>query len=203
MQWRDLRGNLGATYRPLTLVTTDSLAGKAGTAPIKTGGEMRKTRVNTGFHAHAESVGRLRRLRKSRYSLNNPETWARRPWSRTSRAVPLWATVLLWRNCSSCRIGGCFRAGQSLYLLSHGASVADSSVPRAMVFSRTTVGTAATARWACSAWAGMVNSMKCPWFEELEMRLEEVERVGCGFEVQTLLRRQMSRTSRNRSKIVQ
>ena len=38
---------------------------------------MRKTRVNTGFHEHAESVGRLRRLRKSRYSLNNPETWAR------------------------------------------------------------------------------------------------------------------------------
>src|SRR5437016_11007954 len=75
MQWRDLGGNLGAAYRPLTLVTTDSLAGKAGTAPIKTGGEMRKTRVNTGFHAHAESVGRLRRLRKSRYSLNNPETW--------------------------------------------------------------------------------------------------------------------------------
>ena len=38
---------------------------------------MRKTRVNTGFHEHAESLGRLRRLRKSRYSLNNPETWAR------------------------------------------------------------------------------------------------------------------------------
>src|SRR5437016_12928360 len=77
MQWRDLRGNLGAAYRPLTLVTTDSLPGKAGTAPIKTGGEMRKTRVNTGFHEHAESVERLRRLRKSRYSLNNPETWVR------------------------------------------------------------------------------------------------------------------------------
>src|SRR5438552_13683863 len=76
MQWRDLGGNLGAAYRPLTLVTTDSLPGKAGTAPIKTGGEMRKTRVNTGFHEHAESVERLRRLRKSRYSLNNPETWA-------------------------------------------------------------------------------------------------------------------------------
>jgi len=60
------------------LVTTDSLAGKAGTASIKTGWEMRKTRVNTGFHEHAESVERLRRLRKSRYSLNNPETWARR-----------------------------------------------------------------------------------------------------------------------------
>ena len=71
------RGSLGAAYRPLNLVTTDSLAGKAGTAPIKTGGEMRKTHVNTGFHDHAESMGRLRRLRKSRYSLNNPETWAR------------------------------------------------------------------------------------------------------------------------------
>src|SRR6266705_2160248 len=70
------RGSLGAAYRPLNLVTTDSLAGKAGTTPIKTGGEMRKTRVNTGFHEHAESVGRLRRLRKSRYSFNNPETWA-------------------------------------------------------------------------------------------------------------------------------
>src|SRR5437667_2560827 len=73
------RGSLGAAYRPLNLVTTDSLAGKAGTAPIKTGGEMRKTHVNTGFHDHAESMGRLRRLRKSRYSLNNPETWARNP----------------------------------------------------------------------------------------------------------------------------
>src|SRR6266702_6165127 len=71
------RGSLGAAYRPLNLVTTDSLAGKAGTAPIKTGGEMRKTHVNTGFHDHAESMGRLRRLRKSRYSLNNPETWGR------------------------------------------------------------------------------------------------------------------------------
>ena len=71
------RGSLGAAYRPLNLVTTDSLAGKAGTAPIKTGGEMRKTHVNTGFHDHAESMGRLRRLRKSRYSLNNPETWVR------------------------------------------------------------------------------------------------------------------------------
>src|SRR5437762_8086735 len=92
MQWRDLRGNLGAAYRPLTLVTTDSLAGKAGTAPIKTGGEMRKTRVNTGFHAHAESLGRLRRLRKSRYSLNNPETWARAaiycPMCYSTRMIP-------------------------------------------------------------------------------------------------------------------
>src|SRR5260370_28528416 len=70
------RGSLGAAYKPLNLVTTDSLAGKAGTAPIKTGEEMRKTHVNTGFHDHAESMGRLRRLRKSRYSLNNPETWA-------------------------------------------------------------------------------------------------------------------------------
>ncbi len=80
------RGSFGAAYRPLNLVTTDSLAGKAGTASIKTGGEMRKTRVNTGFHAHAESVGKLRRLRKSRYSLNNPETWA-------SCMIPDWWSI--------------------------------------------------------------------------------------------------------------
>src|SRR6266566_1270903 len=70
------RGGLWDGLEAPNLVTTHSLAGKAGTAPIKTGWEMRKTRVNTGFHEHAESVGRLRRLRKSRYSLNNPETWA-------------------------------------------------------------------------------------------------------------------------------
>src|SRR5208283_1085384 len=37
---------------------------------------MRKATSTRAFHEHAESMGRLRRLRKSRYSLNNPETWA-------------------------------------------------------------------------------------------------------------------------------
>jgi hypothetical protein len=39
--------------------------------------------------------------------------------------------------------------------------------------------------------------------EELEMRLEEAERVDTASTFQTLLRRQMSRMSRNRTKMVQ
>jgi len=123
------RGSFGAAYRPLNLVTTDSLAGKAGTASIKTGGEMRKTRVNTGFHAHAESVGKLRRLRKSRYSLNNPETWARNcVHSSGLRGLPALQLTIFVLDNEACQVeyhpeSTRFLAAQSLLSTDFAASV--------------------------------------------------------------------------------